>query len=476
MLYRHLTAVALSVLSFWGLTSCNAQLDESIPTVVGRSLKVTAEKQAIRSVISDGAPAWTLSDAVYVFDSEGGRHLSLKSDACGGMSHTFNFENWPDGLQPVWCLSNDSAKGTPWADATVSGGSATARIPEIQKITLPDSYAYYASVSAGPVQPSLMGDGTYVAELKDLCGYIRFNLSEQENIRYITIRGSNGENLSGCISTPAVDSGIDDPEVTVTEGVDSIRVWVAQKAASPSGSFFIKDDSIPVHYYVSIVPGITFKPVITFTDLQGRRTVKKSRGTISTSCGNVVELADIDSGISFDPIPYVPDTVTFVLGAKWNFRESAVAAASQTGDGETYTYPYSDPAHSYSADFPFVLCKGDPTHTDNKYYYKSNAYTSFYGGDNTNAYIKLPAVPGRAIRNISFKINGTGTRRYKLTTAPKEGIVLYSSPNANSDSVFFNGPEQAMTETGTSYYILMEKPNTAQFVELIIIYTDPYEE
>ncbi|NLB17936.1 MAG: hypothetical protein GX825_04195, partial [Syntrophomonadaceae bacterium] len=316
--------------------------------------------EATKTVLLDGEQAWVMSDAIYAFDSNGQRFLSANAGASGKKSHSFHFENWPDGSVPAYCLFNNSAKGIPWAEARISEGAIVAKIPDVQEITLLDSYAYYAPVLAGAVCPSPSGDGTFVTNLKSVFGLVKINIGQTEGISSITIKGRKGEILSGtiAISSSSLDSG--NPEFTILEGVDSVCIKVSGEAASENGCFMAKDDDIPVSYYATVLSGTSFWPTITFTDFSGRRATKKFRETVSIAGGKVIELANIDNDLSFDPKPFVPDSLIFTIGSKWVFNESIVPRGEQSGSGETYTYHYSDPAHNYEADYSFVLCKGNP--------------------------------------------------------------------------------------------------------------------
>lgn len=195
----------------------------------------------------------------------------------------------------------------------------------------------------------------------------------------------------------------------------------------------------------------------------------------STYCTEIIIVYGIDGGGDEYPAEFTVD----VNLTSWPFTPACADAASQSEEGETYSYQFTGDIGGKSYSFPlsFGLCKGP---NGNTYSITSANLLSFkrVGSaapyEENLGYIKLPAVPGRYLKSVNLTITTTSANVYICKTADRvtEGENLVKTFKAYKTTDTSSG-DLTNTDVNTSYYLYRESTTAFNLNNLKLTYATP---
>ncbi len=207
------------------LAACTTDTTEDVAQiVVPDCLQVSIADEESRMQLSNEKTVWTAGDKVSVF---------YKSDA--NQCWKFNGKTG-DRSGTLSCVSQGTATAKmekvvivyPYSESymiTPSSGNIEAKLPAVQK---------YLHGSYGLESSPMISSGYYTQfALKNVCGWLKLQLSGTGTITKITLKGNNGEQLAG-------DMYIDADDATVTLASAS----VGNDDNQETGGTLVFEDSI----------------------------------------------------------------------------------------------------------------------------------------------------------------------------------------------------------------------------------------
>ena len=229
------------------LVSCQREQDwDGAPDI---NAKVESEQKTRTSLSVDASGAgtiyWNPSDWIDVFF--GTKKAQYKSqNAYDAIAATFKTSDFVSGSDVsstnIWGLypSNSSS--------SCNGSSITTTLPSTQ-YGVPDTFDK-------DIFPAVAHSSSTTLQFYNVCGGIKFNLA-YDDIKKITFRGNNNEDLAGTVSISFVDNL---PKATIVNGVKEITL------TPKTGTTFTKGKD----YYFILLPGtLSAGFTITFTTTDG---------------------------------------------------------------------------------------------------------------------------------------------------------------------------------------------------------------
>lgn len=269
--YSVTLALALSL----GVVSCS-----KMPEIQTGSFDIHAGMSS-EEVIPELNPVFDKSGRITALtDNAGGSVLSSNSPSGLSSGSDFHFENVKGGAKPRYVVRG----GNP----TMSCGLISSGIPRIQNISGSAPVAPDAPVLVGAVSEN---DGGYSSVLKNLSGYVGFTV-RNGGFEKFTLSSVERIDLAGTVNIPVSSVAEGAPSFLVAKGSGSIEVTVPGK-----GSF-----------YIAVLPGKSFTPVLTFTDASGNVSID-TIAAVTPSRAAVTDLGVIDTDLHFTP-PIPPDELT----------------------------------------------------------------------------------------------------------------------------------------------------------------------
>ena len=229
------------------LASCQREQDwEGAPDI---KAKVESEQKTRTSLSVDESGAgtiyWNPSDKIDVF--------------FGTTKASYTSQNASDAITAVFKTS-DSVSGVDITSSNIwglypSNGSSSCDGNAITT-TLPATQYGVPNTFDKDIFPAVARSSSTDLQFYNVCGGIKFNLA-YDDIKKITFRGNNNENLAGTVSISFVE-GL--PKATIVNGVKEITL------TPKSGSTFTKEKD----YYITLLPGTLSKGfTMTFTATDG---------------------------------------------------------------------------------------------------------------------------------------------------------------------------------------------------------------
>ncbi|MGN1045965.1 MAG: hypothetical protein ACI4QG_02605, partial [Candidatus Cryptobacteroides sp.] len=279
------------------------------------------------------------------------------------------------------------------------------------------------------------------------------------DITKIEVRGNNDEDLGGWIKVDYAKIGTEEQFYEVTGGVKTITVTAADKIdnKTETGGYIPAEKD----FFISILPGTYSNGfTITMTDKDGKvaRRVIDSSIKLNRAKARVFSKA-INQDLEFKTVE-MPAQLSFAFGTKWPFAESIVAKDSQSAEGDTYTYNYSDAESGWSGTFPFTICKGDS-------YSQTQQSLEFSG---TNSWIKLPAIEGRVLKSVTAKVRNSSNKQFNVSaTAGGDAMKSGSVKSGGTLTLSWSDSDKTKPQAGVSYYLNLPTSST-YCTEITIIY------
>ena len=229
------------------LVSCQREQDwDGAPDI---KAKVESEQKTRTSLSVDGSGAgtiyWNPADQIDVFfGSTKAQYTS--QNASDAISATFKTSDSVSGTDVsstnIWGLypSNSSS--------SCNGSSITTTLPSTQ-YGVPNSFDK-------DIFPAVAHSSSTSLQFYNVCGGIKFNLA-YDDIKKITFRGNNNENLAGTVSISFVD---DLPKATIVNGVKEITL------TPKTGATFTKGAD---YYFILLPVTLSAGFTMTFTATDG---------------------------------------------------------------------------------------------------------------------------------------------------------------------------------------------------------------
>ena len=223
--------ILLLIVPFVLLAACRKEMDGGSASDIWAEVEVTSNTRTSLSVDESGVGTifWNSADKIDVFfgTKKAGYTSQNTSDATSAVFKTSDTVSDSDASSTnIWGLypSNSSS--------TCDGSSVTTTLPSTQ-YGVPNTFDDDLFLAiAHSTSTSL--------QFYNVCGGIKFNLA-YDDIKKITFRGNNNENLAGTVSISFMN-GV--PKATIVNGVKEITL------APKSGSTFTKG----ADYYITLLP------------------------------------------------------------------------------------------------------------------------------------------------------------------------------------------------------------------------------
>lgn len=448
-----ITALAVLAALVLGAAGCEqSKFDDSVPRVSGIPIDVTSS--------IDGR-LWRYDDRIRVIDDAGFGRTSLPSFCADCIECDFRLENWPEDKDPgyVYWMKDSTYQGISESSAVIP-----AVLPTSQQIDT----NLQVSLGVGKIRPGEKS-GSFSCSMFSPVQSLELGISSKEEITSIAISSKEGVALCGKMNIDLKTISGGKVDFTLTEGKDTIRLTSSDRCFKPGNE-----------YFASVLPGLEFTPVFTFTDTIGRKAVKALKEKVSTSAP--VSLSSIDAGIEFDPTKIRPDTICLRLEfGNWTLTPAlpTTTAGQSSTAGETYTYHYTSPT-GYKENFPFIICKGT-TSGAGYYEYITAAKIKTIKFDKTTAWIAMPVVSGMRIHRIAMTNLNSSDKGFKIQTVKgytsEADKILHAIQYHNSTQVFeFNGEGQKETFEKQQYFIYFYYGSGGVWTDLTVEYTKVEEQ
>lgn len=448
---RNLFAAALVVCATVSCAKENIQDVLNVKDQHLTTLSITAYcSENSKTVLQDGQNVfWLPSDIIKVFDQNNDCYAFTNSLEAPASSAVFTCSEWPDTSIPQYATSFD-----PQYSPKNTNGVLTVKVGCKQLVSNASSYASDAKVSVGAVsgEPGAFN----ISEMKNVEGLLKITFSGSNKIKSLSVQAIGGEPLTGWIDVDYAKLVADDADYwTLTANKEVLP----KLTLIPSGDQKAGDGSfVSGEYYLAVIPqtyakGLRF--VMTNTDGQvAVRTVGSTSG-VTISRNSIKSFASaVDQGISFTTVQS-PDSLKFRLGGDaWNFLEAPVSTDSQDDtNGELYHYDYYDFATGFSGVYDFTICKG----TNEGAFYEYNAPDQALEFKKSQAWVRLPAIPGYTLRSLTVEHRNSADRNIGLREGTLSGGVdLVAStalaPGETFSKTFYADDTVKPTENTPSYY------------------------
>ena len=446
-LFYMISAVALMA----SFASCNKIEQENAPAADGTTtLTVSATVPQTKTYINGGLVKWVTDDVVKVFASDGTSVMSQPTTAASS-TYDFTVSGWTVGKTPLYAVFNGRNKSPEYDQVALDGENITLILRNEQMAYHKKSFDKDVNIAVGELTDN--GSGVYSTTMKNVCGLLKFSIGKLTDVTKVVIKDKNGKSMTGTVKVKMVD-GI--PVVQeVVEGTESSEVsFVVGKNVGGDNRYFPAED-----FYVCVLPG-TYLPEITITSASSADPiVLTAKSEITVKRNEWIDFGAIDSAVpgSEEDDPVVPNeslTITLDFSAGWPFTPDLVSdknkkiktkdAYTLTQDGVEYQFEIYAPSTGYY-----------------------NAGTSLRFEDTGGGYLKLPAVEGKALVEITVAITNTSNKAvYVSSDGSDKGDILGSTsiPKSGSKTCKLTG-----TLPGTSYYLYTKAKHT-QIGKVILTY------
>ncbi len=260
----------------------------------------------------EGFIDWNSADYIYVFDNEGAElkngHVFLhKKDGSGNIvKGSFECE-WPTGKTPGYALFNRINDNDPENVLTINaaggikkgnnkdshGHFIIAKVPDKQNIGNKNSFGGSCNVAAGKIESV---DGQYSVKLMNVCGLVKFTLSEKP--AKVTFKGNNNEIIAGSrIRICFNDDGTPYWKTVSNEGSREIVMTANEGIWSETNEFYLcvlppqQKDNSDGKYNTAKNSGIFTKGItVEVETASGVRYTKTSSNPLTITRNEVVDL------------------------------------------------------------------------------------------------------------------------------------------------------------------------------------------
>ncbi len=362
------------------------------PEVEYETLSINVSTVDTRTYMAENNPGmvlWNEADYIFVFDEETGTRHKFEHKTGG----VFTCDEWPSGAVPSYALFN---RDDDYTDQKVEGGAVYASVPATQTVTNPGSFAQKANTTVGKVTGSA---GAYSVELKNICGLVKFTITDE--ITKVKIEATGGEMLAGWLN------------ITETEGVFS---WTSASDAHKSSAIELTTlldsgtNSYAGTYYFCALPGLIENGIkVTMTLADNTTSILSSPNPMTVKRGEIVNLGQLNfnDGKPATKVINMPITTSqWKLACGKNESSEEIWTASSSTTAKTGPDPYTITlgGEIYTTELYGGLSSGasQTYYSDNSRYYMSGA----------DSHILLPKIEGYEI--VQVDITAAATKKYQL--------------------------------------------------------------
>lgn len=451
-------ADTLLIVSMLLSTSCASENFDS-PDVETEPLSIRVGSESKTILKDETEVCWTNDDKLQVFDENGNGVTFSNSLESPASSASFSTSLWPVGAVPAFATFCDPASISECL-CNAEDGIITTCICENQTVQDAASFSRNANASVGKV---IGTDGGWtVTTMKNVTGLIKLSFTGNNNIQSIDIEAIGGEPVAGWVDI--------DYEKLMAGNAD---FWSLNETKQQPQKITLvpgEGDALAALLPQTYSQGLR----LTMTDSYGKkaeRTVGKDSG-LSIDRGVIKTFTTaVDDGLEFKA-DELPETLTFTIGGTgWNLNPSCIADSSQKGDGDSYTYKYTDPETGYTGSFTFVISKGADSIDGAQYSYNTSNRTIKF--TKSGSWIKAPAIEGRTLESVTVSSGTSGARNISITAGSHGGDEIMASTPVPANGQFtkkFTSDDNPKTEPNTAYCINM-KNGTSTWKSITFVYS-----
>lgn len=430
-----------------------------------------------KTYMKGGETRWINDDVITVFAEDGTSAMSDPVVYEAGKEEApatwdFTVEGWDASKTPLYALAaGPQSYYTYFPRVGYSEGAVRVRLRPGQELYHAGTFGKFANIGLG----ELICDsetGTYSAEMKNLCGLVRFKV-EGSNVAKVVISDAGGKAMTGEVDIVMTD-GV--PTVkSVVAGVDSVAITAAKSSFNDKTGLIPSDK----YAYACILPG-TYNFVVESYELadDGKTYVLLNRlvgGVPMTVTRNVYETIDpyVDTykptpgdGGDEEELPEVEPlvlTLDFANGPFDGVNTIAEKLADENGD--TYTYTYNDVSYQfaiYTEDNPDDAVENGGTYKIASTYIEANTKAGKFK-------LKLPAIENHRLTGVQVSVKNT-VGKYIGVLNSGGGTVGSVTSAVVGESPYTIDVDASKVGVNTNCYISTASGKT-QFTKLVLTYT-----
>ena len=412
----------------WFASACNENVDEGTVWNNPNFVRITVTSEPMKTTDGNSSISWSRRDSLLVFDENNAGFKLGTTD--NGTKAIFYSHKW-GGNRPKYAVFSTGSDGI----TCTSDGILRVALDNVQRVGTVNSYAENAIISAGKIN----GNKTAykINPMKNLSGLIKVAMSDT-TAKSITVESIGGEFMSGHVDVDyARLESAGEAFWTATPGKQqSSSVTIAPVSGSDAETLdgCLKTGS----YYISVLPQFYAEGLRITVDYGDGNTLVR---TLGETDGITVPRSDFNAfdGTLDDTLP---DVITIELSFYNENDENPLGAfvpvADQNADGEEYSYTYNYMLDGAPADkdFIFTISKGKNSATYQHYKASGLDHNVLLFGAKSNAWIKLPGIPGRYLKSVSMSHGNTTAKRFRVQENPQSPVGKYfSSPSLKAPSL-----------------------------------------
>lgn len=448
------------------------------PAVDGTTaFTISAAVPQTKTYIKDNVVRWSANDVIAILAEKCDPVRSERIEN-SAEKHDFTINGWYEGVTPQYAAftgpytSDDNYN--PYKPVWNEDGTIQMTVRSNQPIYNQGSFSKIANISIGELNE--VEGGNYTAELKNVCGLIKFTLTKPTISVEIANADPEGQPMAGKVNV-AMENGV--PRATfVPETGGNVKI------TSSIGESKIEDsDNLLAHnmahtYYAVVIPG-TYTPMIKITPYKGEPIILTAKSSVTINRNEYVDFGEIDNvetpgtGEGGDepvtpPSPTKTLTLTVDFSA-WPFQEAVVNSKTTTAaEGNEYTFVHDGENYKFTIINTVIdgSCKG---------FYWRSATQGIQGNDSIGKgvtgdfEVKFPVVKDMKLTSVAVSVaNGEDNKKFvKILNAGGGTVVSDNVHNENSPKVF-EIPEPVVS----SSYSLTSGGKNIQLLGLILTYTN----
>lgn len=370
------------------------------PTTLSLSATVPSYDDTKTFFHYSGSIYWNQTDALSVFDELNSMAGIFDIKAGNTATGEFTCESWAGGVPSMAIFCPDS-KGKPF-ESTYSDGKYTAHVLALQKGNNPNSFSAFANTAIGQVTGNA-SDG-YSVQMKNILGLVRVDFTslgeKKSTMKSITLEDAKGE--ADLVGDILVSYNNGEPTCELVKG-EKVVTRTNSTISSP-----LAVSSTAGYVYFNVLPGVSFVPKFTFTDMNEQQAVVIANGPIQVERSKYFPCGD-------PKITWGKQKETAVFDFKsWCMKETLVKKANTT---TTYTLATGTEFLKDKAKIIVTTssaqCNYNATAGDLRFYKQTDA---------SYPTIEIPVREGYKIAKVSISTNSS-TAKY-FTLKDKDGEQL----------------------------------------------------
>ena len=437
------------------LCACNPNEDSVWNDPGFIRIKAISENLILPS--SEESCIWIEGDALTVFDVAGKSAEVITNEPSKNIFFSYDWTgNAPS--YAVYPLGNITCS----PEGLVSGIS----VPSVQ-------YGFFTNVSKVGVVAG--NKSAYRIEpMHNVTGFVRFTLANSD-VNYVKIESVSGEQMSGTMSV----------DFNKLQNGDA-DFWTLSEDTEAGSSIIVSpvDGSTVLQagtYTVAVLPK-DYAQGLRLTFVSGNiknEKILSEKGGLSVRNSSVKVL---NRPVVIEDLSILGEhTVILDFTTEWPFVEECAAVDNQTnttGESYTYEYKYFYDGVEMSRTLDFGINYGNLSN-DKRYFYDS-ALCFVSGGGNSTAYIKLPVIENKYLKEVRALHNSGSSKRFNI----QKGTAVTTTDNfttswiaTGTEAVFSfpikdaNGSIKVAAEQGQTYLLRMRDENM-KLCKITLIYTD----